>query len=52
MHGHHGHWPYSLGVWLHFSEAVYIGWQVYCSGGQKEMRDRELLLGLIGEQME
>jgi hypothetical protein len=40
-----------LGVWCHFSEAVCLGWQVYCSGGQREIRARELL-DLIGEQRE
>jgi predicted alpha/beta-hydrolase family hydrolase len=30
----------------HFSEAVCLGWQVYCSGGKRQIRGRELL-GLI-----
>jgi hypothetical protein len=39
----------SPGVQHHFSEAVCLGWQVYCSGGQREIRGRELL-GLIEGQ--
>jgi hypothetical protein len=41
----------SPGVRHHFSEAVCLGWQLYCSGGQRETRGRDLL-GLIGEQRE
>jgi hypothetical protein len=29
----------STGVRCHFSEAVCLGWQVDCTGGQREMRD-------------
>jgi hypothetical protein len=41
----------SPGGRCHFSEAACLGWQVYCSGGQTEMRGRELL-GLTGGQRE
>jgi hypothetical protein len=51
MHVHHAAGFASPGVWRHFSEAVCLGWQVYCSGGQRETRGRELF-GLIGEQRE
>jgi hypothetical protein len=39
----------SVSVQCHFSEALCLGWQVYCSGVQREIRGRELL-GLIEEQ--
>jgi hypothetical protein len=41
----------SPGVWHHLSETVCLDWQVCCSGGQREIRGRELL-GVIGEQRE
>jgi hypothetical protein len=41
----------SPAVWCHFSEAVCLSWQVYCSGGQEEIRGRRLP-GLIGGQRE
>jgi hypothetical protein len=28
----------------HFSEAVCLGWQVYCSDGKGEIKERELLV--------
>jgi hypothetical protein len=49
MHVHHGR--ESPGVWCCISEAVYLGWQVYCSGGQREIRGRDLP-GLTGAQRE
>jgi hypothetical protein len=40
-----------LGVRFHFPEAECLDWQIHCSGGQREIRDRELP-HLIEEQRE
>jgi hypothetical protein len=32
---------HSPGIWCHFSEVERLGWQVYCSGSQREIRGGE-----------